>query len=403
MAHQNASRFASCALFFLALGLTGCPPRDELEAFRPRPSQKDYNRPLPPGALALRKIAPEDYPDFSRAFANLAGLEQSIQLSLSYLAKPSSQRYFPYGDIPHARAVASLKTFLDLIHTVRSGEQLDAEIRRRFDVYQSIGCDDAGTMLYTGYYTPIFDGRKRPDGVFRYPLYALPPDLVKDGEGRTQGRRTPQGQIVPYYSRREIEERGLLRGREIAWLKDPFEAYVVSVQGSAKLRLADGSLWELGYAGNNGHNYVPIAQSLIADGVLTAAELSLQHMIDFFRQNPDKITRYTWSNPRFIFFQEVGGGPFGSIGVPVTAYRSLATDKDVFPRACLAFIDTQLPVPRAGRIADVPYAGFACDQDTGGAIRAAGRCDVYLGVGDSAGALAGRTWAEGRLYYVFVR
>jgi len=394
---------AHVLLGFLFGALFSCnEPTANLEPFK-APVGKDYSRPLPPGALALRKIGPEQYPDFSKGYHNLAGLEQAIQHSLNYLSKPSSQKYFPYGDISHARAVASLNHFLQVLHTVRSGAELDAVIRRDFDVYQSVGCDDLGTVYYTGYYTPIFEGRRQPDARFRYPLYGLPPDLVKGDEGVTLGRRTPDGRIVPYYTRRQITEGGLLDGTEVAWLKDPFEAYVVTVQGSAKLRLADGSLYELGYAGNNGHEYTPIALRMINDGVIGRNELSLQTMLRYFSANPDKVNYYCLQNDRFVFFKELPGGPFGSLNVPVTPYRSIATDKEVFPRACLAFLNTTLPTTYGGSLQIGPYSGFALDQDTGGAIRAAGRCDVYMGIGPQAEATAGRTGAEGALYYIFVK
>jgi membrane-bound lytic murein transglycosylase A len=319
------------------------------------------------------------------------------------LGKPSSRRYYPYGDISHERALTSLHAFLLVLRQAQSPEQLDQMIRERFDVYMSVGCDDQGTVLYTGYYCPIFDGRKQRDNVFRYPLYRSPPDLIRDAEGNTQGRRLADGRIVPYATRRELEEQRQLEGTEIAWLKSPFEAYVVSVQGSAKLRLADGSLWELGYAGNNGHEYRPIAEPMIADGVLKKSDLSLQTLLRYFQEHPEQVEKYVWQNPRYIFFKETSGGPYGSIGVPVTRFRSLATDKTIFPRACLAFIDTNLPQHTPGGVTVRPHAEFALDQDTGGAIRAAGRCDVYMGVGPDAEALAGRTYAEGDLYYIFLK
>lgn len=388
---------------FVAL-LSGCPPQtSELEPFRPA-AKKDYSRPLPPGQLALRKIAPEDYPDFKRGFDKRPDLIQAVNHSLAYLSKPSSRKYFPYGEITHDCAVASLRAFLDVLGSAATPEEFDSLIRQRFDVYQSVGCDDLGTVYFTGYYTPIFEGRRQPDSRFRYPLYRLPPDLVKDEEGRALGRRLPNGSIDPrYYTRREIEEGGVLRGQELAWLKDPFEAYVVTVQGSAKLRLADGTLWELGYAGNNGHEYTPIAEKMIADGVIRRDELSLQTLIRYFAAHPERVRGYTHLNDRSVFFKESRGGPFGSLNVPVLPYRSIATDKQVFPRACLAFLDTRLPAVTGDQVQVVPYAGFALDQDTGGAIRAAGRCDIYMGVGPKAEAVAGRTGGEGKLYYIFVK
>ena len=394
------------ALSVAGLGIAllyGCQkPTTELQPFRP--PEKDYGKPLPPGALALRKIGPEDYPDFGQGFNNRAGLRDAVLHSIEYMSKPSSRKYFPYGDISHERAVASLQRFLELIDGAPSGAALNQAIRQEFDVYESVGCDDRGTVFFTGYYTPIFEGRRQRDAQFRYPLYGLPPDLMKDGEGNCVGRRMPDGSVAPGYpARREIEQGRLFDGLETAWLKTPFEAYVVTVQGSAKLRQPDGSLYELGYAGNNGHEYVPVAKSMIDDGVIRREDLSLQTLLRYFAEHPSHVYHYAWRNPRYVFFKEAPGGPFGSIGVPVTPFRSLATDKQVFPRACVAFVNTTAPTAYGGTVTQAPFASFALDQDTGGAIRAAGRCDIFMGIGPGAEALAGRTGAEGRLYYIFVK
>jgi membrane-bound lytic murein transglycosylase A len=84
---------------------------------------------------------------------------------------------------------------------------------------------------------------------------------------------------------------------------------------------------------------------------------------------------YVNKNPRFVFFRSEKGDPRGSLNEPVTPFRTIATDKTIYPRAMFAFVSVDLDRP----------VGFALDQDTGGAIRAAGRCDVYMGVGDHAG------------------
>jgi membrane-bound lytic murein transglycosylase A len=399
------SRLAMVGVAGLAAAvLWGCAkPAEEVQPYRP-PAAKDYGKPLPPGALALRKIGPEDYPDFGLGFDNRAGLEQAIRHSLAYLAKPSSQKYFPYGDITHARAVASLERFLEVLEAARTPAELNEMIRRDFDVYQSVGCDDRGTVFFTGYYCPIFEGRRQRDSQFRYPLYALPADLVKDEEGQTLGRRRPDGGLDPTYpTRREIEQGRLLDGTEIAWLRTGFESYVVTVQGSAKLRLPDGTLYELGYAGNNGHEYTPVSAAMVEDGVIGRDQVSLQTLLRYFAAHPEQTYHYCWKNNRYVFFQEAPGGPYGSLNTPVTPFRSVATDKQVFPRACLAFVNTTLPMAYEGSVVQAPFASFALDQDTGGAIRAAGRCDVFMGIGPAAEAVAGRTGAEGTLYYVFVR
>ena len=202
-----------------------------------------YDRPLPPGASALRKITdPIEIPDFTMACLILTDLRQAIDHSRDYLHKPSSQRFFPVSGITHKLALESLDAFAELLDSGLRGPQLNQAIREKFDVYTSIGCDDRGTVLFTGYYTPIFNGSLTRTEKFKYPLYQQPDDLVKEPDGEIRGRRLPDGTITPYPPRAVIEDSMMLRGKEIAWLSDPFEAYIAHVQGSAKLRLPDGKM-----------------------------------------------------------------------------------------------------------------------------------------------------------------
>jgi len=192
---------------------------------------KDYSRPLPPGEMALEKIAsPEEVPDFRPAWADREGLVTAIDHSLDYFAHPSSEDYFPYLDVSHARAVATLKAFKQVLAEARDADQLQDRIVRDFDVYRSVGYDGSGIVLFTGYCQPIYEGSRTPSAEYRYPLYRLPDDLVKDAEGQCLGRRTPGG-LVPYWTRREIEEQHKLDGLELVWLKSRLEAYIVHVQG----------------------------------------------------------------------------------------------------------------------------------------------------------------------------
>lgn len=358
--------------------------------------KKDYNRPLPPGQFALRLVTdPSQYPNFADAWYRAKGtdLRRAVEYSIAYLKKPSSRTYYPMGPITHERAMASLELFLQVLDQANSPEVLNTLIRDNFDVYISVGCDDVGTVLFTGYYSPIFDGSLVQTEQFRYPLYRLPPDFQKDNEGNPVGG--------PWNTREDIESSGMLAGNEIAWVGDRFEAYVISVQGSGFLRLEDGRLYEVGYAGHNGHDYTPIAQAMIADGKIDPYKLSLDAMIRYFREHPEDLDYYMYQNKRYVFFQDATGGPFGCLGQPVTRYHTIATDKDIFPRACLAFVDTRIPQgsDRAAR----SYRNFMLDQDRGAAIRAPGRCDIYMGVGEDAGKIAGFTYNEGRLYYLFVK
>lgn len=398
--------FAAAALLALCAGcITRSVVNDTPVPVRVRPpvrppQAKDYYRQLPPGAYALRKITdPAMLPDFRPAFsADRAALRTALEQSMSYFTYPSSWNHYPLMGITHALAAASLAAFGEILESAVTPDEFHRRITAEFDVYQSVGCDDRGTVLFTGYYTPIFDARLKPGGEYRWPLYGLPPDLVKDEAGTCLGRRTATGEMVPYYTRADIEK-GALAGHEIAWLRDRFEAYIVTVQGSAKLRLADGTLMNIGYSANNGYEYTSVGMAMLKDGVLGKEDLSLSGMIRFFKQHPDAMAAYLPRNERYVFFRESGEEPRGSIGMPVTPGATLATDKDIFPRGCLVFVRTYMPQGEDG--AQKPFRMFLLDQDTGGAIRAPGRADIYVGVGDKAGRLAGWTYSEGALYYLF--
>jgi len=356
---------------------------------------KDYDRQLPYGQFALRRIDPSQYPKFGDGWyrAKSPALREAIANSIHYLKKPSSRKYYPMGPITHEKALASLKQFQLALDEAGSPQQLDEIIRRDFDVYMSVGCDDQGTVLFTGYYSPIFDGSLTQTDQFRIPLYKLPPDIRKDDEGNPIGG--------PYKTREEIEKSGELAGHEIAWLGDRFEAYVFTVQGSGFIRLPDGGLFEIGYAGHNGHEYTPIGRQMVTDGKIERFKLSLDTMIKHFKEHPEDLDAYLYLNKRYVFFQESRGGPYGCLSERVTPYHSIATDKEIFPRGCLAFTDTYVP-DRPGENMR-RFRQFVLDQDRGAAIRAPGRTDIYMGVGDEAGKMAGFTYNEGKLYYLFVK
>ena len=385
--------FISLLLAIAFLVLAGCQKRSAV-VIDYQEFKKDYTRPLPPGALALRKITdPSQIPDYTQACSDLDGLLAAINNSLNYLAKPSSQKFYPYGDITHEHAVRSLQELKILVASGLSPSELNKVLRERFDTYISVGCDDQGTVLFTGYYTPIFDGSLTRTERFRYPLHKSPDNLIKDTDGMILGQKGQDGRIRLYPGRQDIQKSNMLAGHELVWLADPFEVYIVHVQGSAKIRMPDGQIESIHYDAHNGWDYKSIVPKMITDGKISKKDINLKAMIDYFKVHPDEVDLYVNNNPRFVFFRREEGAPRGSINEPVTPFRTIATDKSIYPRAMFAFtaVDLERPV------------GFALDQDTGGAIRAAGRCDVYMGVGDRAGELAGGVYREGRLYYLFIK
>jgi membrane-bound lytic murein transglycosylase A len=380
------------AIAFLVL--TGCEKRNVVVSTTFPEPQKDYTRQLPPGELALRKITdPSRIPDYTKAFSDTDGLLEAISNSLNYMNKPSSQKFYPYGGITHEHAVRTLQELNKLVASGLSAGQMNTVLREKFDTYISVGCDNQGTVLFTGYYTPIFNGSPVRTDRYKYPLYKAPNDLLKGPDGKILGQKGTDGQIRQYPSREDIQKSNILSGNELVWLGDPFEVYIVHVQGSAKIRMPDGQIEMVGYAAHNGWEYQSIRQKMIADGKLTEKNINMKAMIDYFKAHPDEVDLYVNKNPRFVFFKSEEGNPRGSLNESVTPFRTIATDKTIYPRAMFAFVAVDLDRP----------VGFVLDQDTGGAIRAAGRCDVYMGVGDHAGELAGKTYREGQLYYLFIK
>jgi membrane-bound lytic murein transglycosylase A len=363
----------------------------------------DYTRPLPPGSPALLPLEPgEEHPDFGPQWRARSEILPALDQSIAWTKRATSQRHFPVEGVTHARALASLERFRAILTGATSEDDFRAQLERDFQVYKSAGWNGrGGGVLFTGYCTPILSGALHQDQTYTHPLYALPPDLVKSPTGEILGRKTPAG-LEPYPTRQAIEASALLEGQdlELAWLADPIDAYIAHVNGSAFVQLPDGSLLKLGYAGKNGQPYTSLGNELVKDKKLKKDEVSLATIRRWAKEHPGEVTDYLDRNASYVFFTKIDHNPHGSLDVPVTAWRSLATDKTLFPRGALVFVDTQLHA-QSNKGADV--SAFLFDQDTGGAIRTAGRADVYLGVGPEAEHLAGTTRAEGQLYYLFLK
>ncbi|NJN14793.1 MAG: hypothetical protein HC813_04105 [Planctomycetes bacterium] len=249
---------------------------------------------------------------------------------------------------------------------------------------------------------PRLRGEPGGGGKFRYPLYRRPADLVSDPiTGEVKGRQTPDGQIRPWPARKEIERSGMFRGSELIWLADPLDAYIVHVNGSARIALKEGGIMHVGYAGKTDRPYKGLGTLLVERKHLKKEGLSLTAIRNFYVKNPEVVKELILENESYVFFTEYEGAewPAGSIGVPVTDLASLATDKKIFPRGGLVLFDTKYTAK--GQKADL--IRFALDQDTGGAIRAPGRADIYFGVGPSPELLAGAQYNEGRLFYFFLK
>ena len=318
-----------------------------------------YERPLPAGAPALRKVPTSQWPKVETNFRrNPTDLVKAGKRSLAWFDKKSTTNHFPIEGISHAHAKASVERLLQLLRTSRSGEAFTRALRRDFDCYMSIGCDDEGTVLFTGYCSLELDARRQPSGAFRYPVYARP-DALKTNRitGEVLGWQLEGQDLVPAPDRAALES-GLLRGTELFYFDSPLEAFLVHVNGSARLRLGDGAITYLGFGGTNGREYTSLGRTIKAQG-LVRGPVTIEAIRKAYRRNPAAVTRAMRQNERFVFFRETDaeGWPSGFWGFQVEPKRSLATDKSIFPRGGFVFVETL--------VNGEPFAQWMLDQDTG--------------------------------------
>ena len=368
------------------------------------PARPDYNRPLPPGTWALRLLLdPARWPDLQRCWQSRdVELAAALRRSAQWFEKPSARDFFPIGDVGWQRARVSIHAFAAIAEKSTGARDFEDAVRDNFNCYTSVGYDDRGSVLYTGYYTPTFRAALKPTDRFRFPLYRRPADLATDPvRGTVLGRKVGSG-YAPYPARAEIEDSGMLAGLELVYLGSRLDQYLIQVNGSARLHLPGGDMLYVGYAGSNGRPYTGLGQTLIDEGVLRPEQVGMTSIRRHFYNRPQLLDQYIRRNERYVFFTEYDGSdwPAGSLGFRVGPLRSLATDKQVFPRGGVVVVDTAMTPPDGVRYR---MTRLMLDQDTGGAIRAAGRADIYYGIGPAAAELAGHQFAEGRLYYFFLK
>jgi membrane-bound lytic murein transglycosylase A len=270
--------------------------------------------------------------------------------------------------------------------------------------------------LITGYYEPLLTGSRSRESASQTPLYAPPRDLLTIDlagvEPRLAGMRlrgrVVGNRVVPYPSRTEIETALPLVGNELLWVDDRVDAFFLEIQGSGRVRMRDGTTIRVGYADQNGHPYRAIGRSLIERGALRAEEVTAPAIRRWLRDNPAQVPQILRTNPSVVFFRELPAapppppgepeaGPPGSLGVPLTAMRSLAVDRSVVPLASLVWMDAAHPLD------GTPMRRAMAAQDTGGAITGAIRADFFWGFGETAERAAGTMRSPGRLWLLWPR
>ncbi len=275
-----------------------------------------------------------------------------------------------------------------------------AFLEARLQPWRVEAADGNFNGMATGYFEPLVEAARRPQGPYRVPLHALPAELAA----------TPSP-ARPWYSRRDLatlpSAQRTLAGREIAWLKSPLDLLLLQVQGSGRLQLVDAApgsdaLIRVAYAGHNGQPYQSVGRWLVDKGELTLEQASWPAIRAWAERNPRRLDEMMWANPRVVFFREEAlpdpaVGPRGAQGVPLTPGRSVAVDPGSVPYGTPVWLDTTEP------LSSTPLRRLVVAQDTGSAITGAVRVDYFWGWGDAAEAQAGRMKQPLRVWVLWPR
>lgn len=337
-----------------------------------------------------------------------APLATALQESIGYLDRQPDTTTLVDGQLSPARLRESLQALLVLVKENLSKQEFLRRLRRDFDFYTFVG-DAKAPMLVTGYFEPEYPASLVRQKPYLYPLYSVPDDLVESVSGRTGKKRVFRRQdrmLFSYWNRKEIETRNLLAGNELAYLADPIAAFVLQIQGSGRLRLTDGTLRRIRYAGNNGLPYESIGRLLVEKGAMSLDKVSMPAIIKYLRTHPAELRQTLFYNDRYIFFAwdhrspDGGQGPVGSMGAPLVVGRSVALDPRCYPPGLVGFLNTTQPrFDEKGRLFSwVSLHRLVVNQDSGSAISGPFRLDLFCGHGPYARRIAGIMRQRGDFY-----
>src|SRR5215210_3927910 len=295
---------------------------------------------------------------------------------------------------------------VEICRKARGAGTLNAEAARKFfeENFRAVRVsklDDPNGYL-TGYYEPVVEGSRTLTDDFKVPLYGRPRDLVHMGRKRKAEsfpntgrvvRRISRGKYVPYFDRAQIEDGALAtRKLEIAYLRDANDLLFIQIQGSARVRLTDGTLLRVNYDSHNGHPYTPVGRILIERGIIAREDMSMDRIRKWMAENPDGGKELRRLNKSYVFFRDTGlpanEEARGAQGVPLTAARSIAVDRALHVYGTPFFIEAELPI--AAETPNTKFRRLMVAQDTGSAIVGPARADIYFGSGEEAGRIAGR-------------
>jgi len=339
------------------------------------------------------------------AWADIPGWGEDDQLAAFRTFRASCRPIAAQHDLPSDPKALGI-SLRDPCRAARATEISDgAKARRFFEEHFTplkISRLGEGDGFVTGYYEPVLEGSRTQTDVYNVPVYRRPSNLFVRGYRQSSPDLPNKGQVfrkigrrklVPYYDRGEIEDGAIAgRGLEICWLKNPTDLLFAQIQGSARIRLQDGSTVRINYDAHNGYPYTAVGRVLIDRGIIPKEEMSMQRIREWMEQNPDGAKDLRRQNRSYIFFREVNlsdkDEAVGAQGVPLTPGRSIAVDKSLHVYGTPFFIEGQLPIE--SEQSKTPFHRLMIAQDTGSAITGPARADLYFGAGADAGKVSGR-------------
>lgn len=351
-------------------------------------------------AMVLKPSQFDDLPNWTQD--NLTEIVPAMVRSCSRILRGTAERKF--GPLESAGTFADWQKPCKAFANVATKDtqiirQFFEEYFRPFQIFD--GENEYG--LFTGYYEASLNGSKERSDKYRYPLHKRPDDLIMvqlgdfrdDLKGRRIAGRIVNGNLKPYETREDIVNSDWPHDDEVlVWVDNAVDAFFVQIQGSGLITMDDGSTMRIGYAGQNGHPYYAIGRVLIDMGALTKETVSMQSIRAWLQNNSDQADTIMNTNKSYVFFRELEGeGPIGGEGVALTADRSLAIDRSLFPYGMPMWVDIEAPVEDYK-----PLKRMMMAQDTGGAIRGNIRGDVFWGYGEKAEYIAGHMKSQGRYW-----
>lgn len=340
--------------------------------------------------LALQACAPPDKLELKPAsFAQLPGWDQEAhQEALQAFAAHCQSWASGKSGVPKKLAewetrAADWKTACGKAVALASHQENSIEAKRFFETYFTpVLATNRGEAkgLFTGYYLPQLNGSRVRTKHYSIPVYAKPKD-----------------EIASQFSRQEIDQ-GALEGKglEIAWVDDKIALFFLQIQGSGQIKLPDGKIMYVGYAGANGQPYRSIGAELVRRGELNMQQVNQFTIQQWLRDHPDQADALLWSNPSYVFFKRrEQPSAIGAANVPLTPERSIAVDPRFLTYGLPVYLDTYIPDTNGST---QPFQRLLIAQDTGGAIRGPVRADIFFGAGQRASSLAGLLKQPGQYY-----